>query len=60
MFLAWTIFVVFALLATILTWLAVAHFRGRRAAAAWSLACLGFFVVLGGALAWAMSLFPAH
>lgn len=58
MCLAWVTFVVFALLATAGTWLAVAHFRGRRAAAAWAAACLAFFALLGAALGWAMSLFP--
>ena len=48
----------FALLATIGTWLAAGHFRGRRTAAAWAAACLAFFALLGAALGWAMSLFP--
>lgn len=57
MCLAWVTYVVFALLATIGTWLAAAHFRGRRNAALWAAACLAFFVLLGAALGWAMSFF---
>lgn len=56
MILAWTTYVAFALLATAGTWLAAAHFRGRRAGAAWAAACLAFFALLGAALGWAMSL----
>jgi hypothetical protein len=56
--LAWTTFVAFALLAAAGTWLAAAHFRGRRAALVWTGACLAFFVLLGAALGWAMTLLP--